>query len=228
MTPKQLIFDLPCRTVLGRGDFFVSQSNAIALSLIEDWQNWPNAKHTLSGPQGSGKTHLAHVWAEISNATIISADDIRAYDNSDLVRTNLVIEDIPSVGKNKEAQEQLFHLHNLFAEEKKFLLLTGRGAPLHWDIRLPDLASRLQGARNAALNEPDDLLFSALLAKLFADRQVYPGPEVIQYLVSRLERSFAAAQSFVEKLDAAALRDQKPMTRNFASKILNADLGSKY
>ena len=108
------------------------------------------------------------------------------------------------------------------------MLLTGRGAPIHWNIGLPDLASRLQGTCNAALNEPDDLLFSALLAKLFADRQVYPRPEVIQYLVSHLERSFAAAQSFVEKLDAAALRDKKTITRNFASKILNADLGSKY
>ena len=228
MTPKQLIFDLPSRTALGRSDFFVSQSNTIALSLIEDWQNWPNAKHTLSGPQGSGKTHLAHVWAEVSNAHIISAHDICTHDNADLVRTNLVIEDIPSIGSDTAAQEQLFHLHNLFAAEKKFLLLTGRGTPLHWNMTLPDLASRLQGARNAALNQPDDLLFSALLAKLFADRQVYPAPDVIQYLVARLERSFAAAQNFVEKLDAAALRDQRPMTRTFASKILNADSGSEY
>ena len=81
--------------------------------------------------------------------------------------TNLVIEDIPSIGSDTAAQEQLFHLHNLFAAEKKFLLLTGRGTPLHWNMTLPDLASRLQGARNAALNQPDDLLFSALLAKLF-------------------------------------------------------------
>ena len=129
MTPKQLIFDLPCRTVLGRGDFFVSQSNAIALSLIEDWQNWPNAKHTLSGPQGSGKTHLAHIWAEISNATIISADDIRAYDNSDLVRTNLVIEDIPSVENNKEAQEQLFICTTFLQKKKSFCFLPGAERP---------------------------------------------------------------------------------------------------
>ncbi len=228
MTPKQLILDLPSQTALGRGDFFVSKSNTIALSLIEDWQNWPGGRHTLSGPQGSGKTHLAHVWAEISNANIISAHDIRTYDNADLVRANLVIEDIPEVGEDTAAQEQLFHLHNLFAAEKKFLLFSGRGTPLNWKITLPDLASRLQGARNAQLKEPDDALFSALLAKLFADRQVYPAPDVIQYLVARLERSFAAAQTFVEKFDAAAMREKRPMTRSLASKILNADSRSEY
>ena len=228
MTPKQLILDLPSRTALGRGDFFVSESNTIALSLIEDWQNWPGGRHTLSGPQGSGKTHLAHVWAEISNANIISAHDIRTYDNADLVRANLVIEDIPEVGEDTAAQEQLFHLHNLFVAEKKFLLFSGRGTPLNWKITLPDLASRLQGARNAQLKEPDDALFSALLAKLFADRQVYPAPDVIQYLVARLERSFAAAQTFVEKFDAAAMREKRPMTRSLASKILNADSRSEY
>ncbi|MAC72980.1 MAG: DnaA/Hda family protein [Paracoccaceae bacterium] len=228
MTSKQLIFDLPSRTALGRGDFFVSQSNTIALSLIEDWQNWPGGKHTLSGPKGSGKTHLAHVWAEISNANIISAHDIRTHENAILVRNNLVIEDVPDVGEDTAAQEQLFHLHNLFAAEKKFLLFSGRSTPLNWNITLPDLASRLQGARNATLNQPDDVLFSALLAKLFADRQTYPTPDVIQYLVVRLERSFAEAQSFVERFDAAALREKRPMTRSFASKILNTDLGSEY
>jgi len=144
------------------------------------------------------------------------------------MKTNLIVEDVPDIGGNRAAQEQLFHLHNLFAAEQRFLLFTGRGAPRHWNIALPDLASRLHGARNAVLYEPDDLLFSALLAKLFADRQVYPAPDVIQFLVARLERSFAAAQHFVEKLDAAALSEQRPMTRSFASKVLSADNGSEY
>lgn len=228
MKPEQLIFDLPSRTALARGDFFVSQSNAIALALIEDWQNWPDCKHTLSGPQGSGKTHLAHVWAAASGAMIISAAEITKYDTAELAKTNLIVEDTPNISGDTEAEEQLFHLHNIFAAERRFLLFTGCGTPLNWNIELPDLASRLQGARNAELKEPDDKLFSALLAKLFSDLQVFPAPEVIQFLVVRLERSFAAAQFFVKELDAAALREQRPITRSLASKVLSGKLSSEH
>ena len=87
---------------------------------------------------------------------------------------------------------------------------------------------RVEESKRSVARQPDDVLFSALLAKLFADRQTYPTPDVIQYLVVRLERSFAEAQSFVERFDAAALREKRPMTRSFASKILNTDLGSEY
>ena len=228
MTHKQLIFELPSRPALGRGDFFVSQSNSIALSLLEDWHNWPERKHTLSGSQGSGKTHLAHVWSAMSGARIIRATEITRYENSQLLDTNLIIEDTPDISGNLAAQEQLFHLHNLFAAEQRFLLFTGRPAPKNWNIDLPDLASRLEGARNAELKDPDDQLFSALLAKLFADLQLFPAPEVIQFLVARLERSFAAAQAFVKVLDATALREQRAITRRLAREVLNSKKSSKY
>jgi chromosomal replication initiation ATPase DnaA len=85
---------------------------------------------------------------------------------------------------------------------------------------LPDLASRLEGTRLASLKEPDDMLFSALLAKLFADRQLSPAPDVIQYLITRLERSHAAAKRFVQIVDKAALNEHKSITRAFVVKIL--------
>lgn len=40
----------------------------MAVSLLEDWENWPNLKHTLSGPAASGKTHLGRIWAKQTNA----------------------------------------------------------------------------------------------------------------------------------------------------------------
>ena len=73
----QLSFDLPARAALGRDDFFISPSNQIAVSMIDKWTQWSSRKLLLSGPEGAGKTHLTHVWATQSDATIIDATDLR-------------------------------------------------------------------------------------------------------------------------------------------------------
>lgn len=216
----QLSFDLPSRPSLQRGDFFVSPSNAIALSLIEEWPAWPNNCHILSGPQGAGKTHLAHVWAAASGAQIKSAKDLPSQEIATLSQTPLVVENIPEISGDRAAEESLFHLINLIKIGPGRLLMTGRANFLFWGIKLPDLASRLAEARSAELHAPDDILFSALLVKLFADRQLFPSPDTIQYLVTRIERSFRSAQTTVAQIDRIALSKQQAVTRNLISKIL--------
>jgi len=218
MMARQLTFDLPSRTSLDRGNFFISQSNEIAVNLIEDWHNWPLQKHFLSGPKSSGKSHLAHVWAKQSGAHIVSADQLN--DPEMLASGNLVIENIDRIVGQIDLETHLFHTHNLVFENQRFLLMTGLSSPSNWQFALPDLASRLGGTRLASLKEPDDILFVALLTKLFADRQLSPAPDVIQYLITRLERSYAAAELFVQTADQAALAERKSITRAFAGKIL--------
>ncbi|MDA9989277.1 DnaA/Hda family protein [Paracoccaceae bacterium] len=215
---RQLAFELPNHTSLDKGDFFVSQSNEIAVNMIEDWQNWPLKKHFLSGPKSSGKSHLAHVWAKISDANIISADHLK--DPEMLASGNIVIENIDKIVGQIDMETDLFHTHNLIFANQHFLLMTGLSSPSTLQFALPDLASRLEGTRLASLKEPDDMLFSALLAKLFADRQLSPAPDVIQYLITRLERSHAAAKRFVQIVDKAALNEHKSITRAFVVKIL--------
>lgn len=218
---EQLTFDLPMRTALGRGDFFVSNSNALALALIEDWVNWPSGKHTLCGPKGSGKTHLAFVWAEQSGATIIKATDVREEAVPDLASAPVAVEDMHEVAGNHAQETALFHLHNMALAQGTPILFTGRNAVQHWGLTLNDLVSRLQGTRCATLEYPDDALFFALLAKLFADRQMFPTPDVLQYLVTRLERSFAAAQDTVALLDQRGLAEKRALTRSFVAQTLS-------
>ncbi len=215
---KQLVFDLPSRMSLDRGDFFVSASNETAVSLIDDWQNWPRRKHFLSGPKSSGKSHLSNVWATISGANIVSADQL--LDPEMLASDNLVIEDVDTITGQIDLETNLFHAHNLIFENKNFLLMTGSSSPSTCKFSLPDLASRLEGTQLSSLKEPDDQLFTALLAKLFSDRQLFPEPDVIQYIKVRLERSYEAAQHFVKKADKASLTEHKSITRNLAGKIL--------
>ena len=42
-----------------------------ALALIESWPDWPNRIMLLVGPEGSGKSHLAAIWAEQAGARSI-------------------------------------------------------------------------------------------------------------------------------------------------------------
>lgn len=218
---EQLAFDLPIRTALGRGDFFVSKSNALALALIEDWENWPSRKHILCGPTGSGKTHLTYVWAEQSGAQIVAAKDLMPDMVPDLITGPIAVEDVHKVAGQPDHETALFHLHNLAASEGQAVLFTGRNTPASWGLELKDLLSRLQGARLATLEYPDDALFFALLAKLFADRQIFPTPDVLQYLVTRLERSFATVQDTVALLDKTALAQKRALTRSFVAQVLS-------
>src|SRR5210317_1394053 len=120
---KQLILDLPKRTSLGRGDFFISQSNALAIALIEDWQNWPNRKHILYGAKGSGKTHLSHVWANAAGADVIAATDLTKHDVTELAQTNVVVDDLDQMAGDMATEQAMFHLHNLIAAQCNFLLV---------------------------------------------------------------------------------------------------------
>ena len=71
-----------------------------------------------------------------------------------------------------------------------------------------------------ALEPPDDALLRAVLVKLFADRQLAVDERLISYVATRIERSFAAARAAVARLDAEALRQQRPLTRALAAEIL--------
>ena len=218
---QQLSFDLPVIPALRRDDFMIAPSNAVAVAMIEATQDWVGEKLVLCGPTGSGKTHLAHVWAGTQNGQIIVASDLIDADIPALALTPTAIENLPDIAKNQAAQTALFHLHNLMQSNGQPLLMTGTGAPNHWGMSLPDLQSRIDAAGVATLNAPDDTLLSAVIAKQFNDRQLMPRPDVIPYLVLRIDRSFAAARDVVAAMDEHSLSRHKPLTRALAGQVLD-------
>ncbi len=220
---RQLSFDLPAKTALGREDFFVSPANALAVAMISA-TSWPGNKLVLSGPAGSGKTHLAHVWAQETGGRIIQSSSLQYVQVPELSKTAIAVEDVPAIASDMDQQRALFHLHNLVLAEGNALLMTGRTTPKFWQLPLADLQSRVEGAHHVALDPPDDALLGAVLAKLFLDRQLNPGPDVIAYLVKHMDRSFAVAAQVVEKLDQVALSEKREITRALAVRVLNDGL----
>ncbi|NQY60952.1 chromosomal replication initiator DnaA [Cognatishimia sp.] len=218
---EQLGFDLPARAALGRDDFFVSDANAMALAMVDSWPNWAGNKLAIIGPEGSGKTHLAHVWAAQSGARIVDAASLTKDAVPDLVQTPIAVENVPAIAEDAAAQDALFHLHNLTLAEGNSLLVTGISEPKHWGLTLPDLKSRLEGTTTAVLKEPDDALLSILLAKLFVDRQLTPNTETIAYMVKHMDRSFAEARRLVRDIDQASLAKKRKVSRALAAEVMN-------
>jgi chromosomal replication initiation ATPase DnaA len=163
---------------------------------------------------------LAAVFAARSGGVVIAAAGLTAEDPPALcTHPSVVVEDADR-GVDEAA---LFHLHNLLRETGRHLLLTGREPPARWGLRLPDLRSRLTVLPLAAIGAPDDDLLQAVLVKLFADRQLRVGHDLLAYLLPRMERSFAAARDLVARLDAAGLAGQRPVSVPLAREVLARD-----
>lgn len=222
-TPRQLVLDLPLRTARGMEDFFVSGSNRAAVELIDRWPDWPHWAALVVGPQGAGKSHLGHVWQTASGASGVAAS---AIDERTLGRLEhdraLLVEDLD---RGIADDRILFHLLNMAREHELTILLTSRQPPGRMHIALPDLRSRLRALPLIAIDPPDETLIKAVLVKLFADRQLLVEPHVINFIALRVERSMAAVNAIVERLDHEALSTRRRVTRALAADVLGAVAG---
>ncbi len=198
----------------------VSAANAEAVRAVESWPAWPSSGAlAVIGPEGSGKTHLATVWAAAASAAVIPAKgkvDLGAlrgrpvlYEDADRDRTR--------------RDEILFHLFNMAGEAGAGLLLTGRSPPSGWSAELPDLRSRLNATPVAQLLEPDDAVLVSMLSKFFREQNIRPTEDVFPYLLRRIERSAPKAREVVQRLDEAADAEGRPVSRALARQILESD-----
>jgi chromosomal replication initiation ATPase DnaA len=216
--PKQLAFDLPLEPRFGPEDFLVSPSNEAAYSLIERWPEWPDTILQLVGPRGSGKSHLAAIWAASARAWTIDAFEVTDDKVPHLVSNGtLVIEDADRADRDEAA---LFHLLNLARERKASVILTCEIPPDRWGLRTPDLLSRLRLAPSVVIEAPDDALLKAVLVKLFVDRQLVVDTSVVDYIALRIERSLARAAEIVAALDREALSRGRRISRPIAAAVL--------
>ena len=218
---RQLAFDLPVRAALGRENFFVSPANALALAALDGWRGWPGGRMLLVGPEGAGKTHLAHVWAAGARAEILPATGLHTRPLPGLADHGAVVVEDADHLSDPADEVALFHLHNLLGAQAGTLLVTAAAPVRDWGLTLADLASRMQAIAVTRLDAPDDALLAAVLVKLFADRQITVAPVLIPYLASRMDRSFAAARELVARLDALALAEGRPVTRALAARLLD-------
>ena len=221
---EQIPLDLGHRTALGRNDFLVAPNNHDAVAWIDLWPEWPAPCLILYGAVASGKTHLGAVWAERSSAICVKASTI----NEDVIRDvagmnhHVIIEDADNLIGDIKGEKGLFHLYNIFKEDQRSILMTLKEPPVRRSFALPDLASRLRAAPSVAIREPDEQLIAALLVKLFNDRQIRLGAEVLNYILPRIERSFEAVRDLVERADKKSMIEKRNISIPLMRDILNS------
>jgi chromosomal replication initiation ATPase DnaA len=214
--PRQLALALDHAESYAREDFLPGSCNEGALALIDSWPDWPARTVALIGPEGSGKTHLATIWAAAAGARVVSAHSLGETDPRDALATGaLVVEDAAA----NIDERALFHLLNLAREEEAYLLFTGRIAPSVWPVSIPDVVSRLRALPAVMLQAPDDAMLRGVIVKLATDRQLAFDESVVSYFSTHIERSYAAARAAVIALDKEALRQGRAPSRTLAAEM---------
>lgn len=211
---RQFALPLPPATSSARADLLEDASNAEALAWLDRPGTWPGGRLAVFGPTGVGKTHMARAFATGCGWRWLEGPTLRGLPPPAAGGT--VLDDADAAAE----EAALLHLINLCAERGEGLLMLGREAPARWPVRLPDLASRLRATTAVGIGRPGDGLLVALLAKLFADRQLRVAPEVQTWLLARLPREAAALAEAVARLDRTALTAGAPVTRALARSAL--------
>jgi len=216
--PRQIPLDLPWprHDRASRADFAVSESNSEAVSFLDNWQEWPDGRLALVGPEGCGKTHLSLIWAQETGATFVDGD----FAARELAGSGCVVfEDCDRRLTTPDAEFALFHLLNILREEGGMILMTARTPPARWPVRLPDLVSRLTAVTVAQVKSPDDELLEHLVVKLFADRDVVIKDKLATYIAKRIDRNSAAIEAAVAALDARSLELREPVGVKMAKEL---------
>lgn len=193
MRQISLPFDRPDRA--SGEDFLVSDANRIAVRHLENWREWPLSISVLSGPPLSGRSTLGRHFVAQSGGTMI--DDAQGQD-----------------------EQALFNAWNDAQTARRPLLLIADGPPAQWQVALPDLRSRLAAAPHVALEQPDEALARALIERSLASAGASYAADLPQWLLRRIERSYAAIAAVTRLLDEAALSSGRKISAAMAKDVL--------
>jgi chromosomal replication initiation ATPase DnaA len=196
-----------------KSDIVIGDSNRIAVRTVLETP-WPSHTLYLYGEMGCGKTLIATQWAEPHQALWMEATDISAQIHT-IANGHYVLEQ-----PEKTDETALFHLLNVIRETESCLLLSSRLAPSALPFTLPDLTSRLRALPTAAIFPPHDDVIHAMLWQHCITRQLRVEAGVLDYLLTRIPRSYAAIQEVVARLDSYSLAAKRAVTLPLARKVL--------
>lgn len=215
-------------------DLVITQSNRAASTLIHSWPRWALPIAILLGPEGAGKSHFSMVWKQNTQALQVDASNL-AQDLEKIVGAVEVGQPVllEDVDQYLSAETALFHLMNTIKQAaincpSASLLMTARSLPSQWNVQLKDLKSRLNSATLVTLDPPDDHLLTAVAFKLFADRQIFIKPSLVNYLISHSQRSLSMLGQVIEQADMLALQKKSKITRQLIAEILEGQSRESY
>ena len=214
---NQLLLELDYKTNFNEHDFYLSKSNSNAFNLINRWPDWEKKILNISGEKFSGKSHLANIFKLKSKAFLIKGNKI---DNSIFkslkLYESIIIDDFEECNE----EEILYSIFNLIDQDNKYLLINSLKPINKIKYKLPDLASRSKNCLYAEIENPDDELLFAIILKNFSDRQIKIEKKIINFIISRVDRSYRKIDEFIYKVDELSLKKKKPINLKTIKEIL--------
>ncbi len=214
---NQLLLDFDYKTNFNEHDFYLSKSNSNAFNLINRWPDWNKKILNISGEKFSGKSHLANIFKLKSKAFLIKGNEI---DNSIFksikLHESIIIDDFEECNE----EEILYSIFNLIDQDSKYLLINSLKPINKIKFRLPDLTSRSKNCLYAVIENPDDELLFAIILKNFSDRQIKIEKKIINFIISRIDRSYRKIDEFIYKIDELSLKKKKPINLKTIKEIL--------
>ena len=214
---NQLLLDFDYKTNFNEHDFYLSKSNSNAFNLINSWPNWNKKILNISGEKFSGKSHLANIFRLKSKAFLVKGNKI---DNS--IFKSLKLNECIIIDDFEECKEEeiLYSIFNLIDQDSKYLLINSLKPINEIKFKLPDLTSRSKNCLYAEIENPDDELLFAIILKNFSDRQIKIEKKIINFIISRIDRSYRKIDEFIYKIDELSLKKKKPINLKTIKEIL--------
>lgn len=218
----QFTLDFEHRPSFSGDDFLVAPANQAAVDWIDQWPSWSHPALAVSGPPASGKTHLSHVFMSRSEAISVDLSTIQVTGVRPLVTDHpaFVLDNVDAIVQTPQ-EENLFHFLNVIREENRTALLLSTTPPARWSVNLADLQSRLNAVPHVGITAPDDALMAALVVKLFSDRQLRIDTGIVDYLLTRTDRTFDGIRATIARIDETALSERRNITIPLIRQVLD-------
>jgi len=214
---NQLLLDFDIKTNFNDHDYYVSESNYFAFTLIDKWPKWEKRILNISGEKYSGKTHLANIFKSKASALFLNENEI----NENIFKKIKLYESIIVDGFSNILDERLIYsILNLVDQDSKYLLINSETPLGEMNFKLPDLASRSKNLLHAKIDPPDDDLIFAIILKNFSDRQIKLEKKIIEFIINRIDRSYGKISQFIYKIDELSLKKKKPINLKTIKEIL--------
>ena len=200
-----------------KDDFYISKSNKHIIKLINDWPNWEKNFLNINGDRYSGKTHLINIFLKKFKGIKFEASSFINQNLKEIkIHQNIVLENL-----TKNIDEKLIYsLFNIIDQDNKYLIITTTEPIVDIKFNLKDLKSRTKNFLLQNIKRPDDDLLYALILKNLSDRQISLEKKLINYIISRIDRSYGKIFDFIYKIDEMSLKKKKSIDLRIIKEVL--------
>lgn len=221
---RQLPLALQLRPQQSLTDYVVGE-NAQAVAELTRMINVPGpAQVYLSGPTGSGKSHLlaglcgaaekrglTAAYLPLADYAQLHPDMLEGLEHYDL----LALDDVSAIAGQDAWETALFALYNGARDAGGRLAVTATSGPTQLTIVLPDLRSRLAWGQAYHLKPLSDDDKRTLLIQAAHQRGLTLSDDVARYILGRAPRDLPSLLNLMNQLDDAALAAKRGLTLPF-------------